>query len=67
MKVKCTLCGRIDELPDDSLKAKRLRNRQSYLYLCDDCHERITIKTKVRHKTGKFKLYCEKKEHDEYI
>lgn len=67
MQVKCTLCDKIDELEDDSFRAKRLRNRRSYMYLCDACYERIEVKTKERHATGKFKLYREKKDEEEYI
>ena len=67
MQVKCTICDRIDELPDDSFKAKKLRNRRTYMYLCDECYERIKVKTLARHATGKFKLYREKKDEEEYI
>lgn len=67
MQVKCTICDEINELPDDSFKAKRLRNRRTYMYLCDECYDRIEIKTKARHATGKFQLYEENKEDDEYI
>lgn len=68
MKVKCTICDLIDELPDDSFKAKKLRNRRTYMYLCDVCYERIEMNTKARLATGKFKLYREiKKDEEEYI
>ncbi|GGH72205.1 hypothetical protein GCM10010978_08910 [Compostibacillus humi] len=65
MQVKCTICDRIDTLPDDSLHAKRLRNRRIYMYLCKSCYERIGTNTQKRHATGKFRLYQEKKDNDE--
>ncbi|RKQ37358.1 DUF2197 domain-containing protein [Oceanobacillus halophilus] len=64
MQVQCTLCDRIDSLEDNTLQAKRLRNRRIYMYLCRTCYERIDNKTKQRHATGKFQLYNEKKEKD---
>ncbi|WP_085992512.1 YlaI family protein [Oceanobacillus senegalensis] len=67
MQVKCTLCDRIDSLMDNSFQAKKLRNRRRYMYLCDNCYERIDNKTKQRHATGKFRLYKEKKREDDFI
>jgi uncharacterized protein YlaI len=67
MEVKCTICDKIDTLEDDSFLAKRLRNRRSYMYLCDECNDRITEKTNARHATGKFRLYRDKKDEEEYI
>lgn len=61
MKVKCTICDKIDELADDSFQAKRLRNRRISMYLCKECHDRIKKNTNKRLKTGKFRLYKEKK------
>jgi uncharacterized protein YlaI len=63
MKVKCTICDKIDDLPGDSFKAKRLRNRQISMYLCKECHDRVTVNTNKRLKTGKFHLFREKKNH----
>lgn len=57
LKVQCTICDIIEELDNESLEAKRLRNRYSHLYLCDVCYERIKINTLKRHETGKFKLF----------
>ncbi len=52
---------------DNSFQAKKLRNRRRYMYLCDNCYERIDNKTKQRHATGKFRLYKEKKREDDFI
>lgn len=60
MDVKCVLCDQIEELKDDSLEAKKLRNRRMHMYLCSECNERITVRTKERHTTGKFHLYKNK-------
>ncbi|RLQ95881.1 YlaI family protein [Falsibacillus albus] len=57
MRVKCVLCEKIDQLDDDTLEAKRLRNRPIHTYMCKECHERITKKTNERIATGNFKLY----------
>lgn len=67
MQVKCTICDNINEIPDDSFKAKRLRNRRTYMYLCDECYYRVESNTKARHDTGKFHLYRDKQDEDEYI
>ncbi|RDI47601.1 YlaI family protein [Falsibacillus pallidus] len=57
MRVKCVLCEKIDNLHDDTLEAKRLRNRPIHTYMCTECTERITHKTNERIATGNFKLY----------
>ncbi|MEJ9211852.1 YlaI family protein [Bacillus smithii] len=57
MRVKCILCDRVDHLDDDSVLAKRLRNRPIHTYMCQECHDRITERTKARIATGKFRLY----------
>ncbi|MFD1360208.1 YlaI family protein [Lentibacillus salinarum] len=57
MKVQCVICDTVHELEDDSLQAKRLRNRRIYMYLCTECYRRIDDKTRERHATGSFKLY----------
>ena len=67
MQVKCTLCDKIDSLQDNTLEAKKLRNRRTYMYLCPDCRGRIDKKTKERRATGRFRLYEENKQHDPYI
>jgi uncharacterized protein YlaI len=66
MRVKCILCERIDELSDESLLAKRLRNRPIHTYMCKQCDERIAEKTKARLATGKFKLYRSRMNEDEW-
>lgn len=67
MQVKCTICDQVNELPNDSFQAKRLRNRRTYMYLCDECYDRIKENTNARHATGNFKLYTENKDEDEFI
>ncbi|SHF48468.1 YlaI family protein [Ornithinibacillus halophilus] len=67
MQVKCVICDKIEEIDNDSLQAKRLRNRRIHMYLCTPCNERIKEKTILRHSTGKFQLFEEKKNEDEYI
>lgn len=66
MRVKCVLCDKIDMLDDESLLAKRLRNRPIHTYMCDGCYERIAEKTKARIATGKFKFYRSRAEEDEW-
>ncbi|MCM3453134.1 YlaI family protein [Heyndrickxia oleronia] len=48
MKVKCILCEKLETIDDDSIVAKRLRNRPIHTYMCDECHDRITRKTNER-------------------
>lgn len=67
MQVKCTLCDLIEEISDDSLQAKRLKNRRANLYLCSVCYERISEKTIARHSTGKFRFYEEKKQENDFL
>lgn len=62
MRVKCILCDKINQIDDESLIAKRLRNRPIHTYMCDECNERITVKTEGRKATGRFKLY----KHSDY-
>lgn len=66
MQVTCSLCDKVDTLDDESFQAKRLKNRQLQLYICDECYERIKRKTNERHATGKFKLYREKDKQNHY-
>lgn len=49
MNVKCILCDKIETIDDDTLIAKRLKNRPIHTYMCDECHDRITRKTLARH------------------
>ncbi|MEN2468159.1 YlaI family protein [Ornithinibacillus sp. FSL M8-0202] len=67
MQVKCVLCDVVEIIEDYSLQAKRLRNKKTYMYLCDNCNERIKERTLERHATNKFRLYEEKKKEDELI
>lgn len=57
MRVKCVICDEINQLPDYSPQAKKLRNRPIHTYMCDTCHNRIENKTKDRLSTGKFIFY----------
>jgi uncharacterized protein YlaI len=66
MKVQCVLCDKIDTIDDESLLAKRLRNRPIHTYMCPECYKRIEEKTKARLATGKFKLYRAKKDEDDW-
>lgn len=67
MQVKCVLCDVVENIEDYSLQAKRLRNKKTYMYLCDNCNERIKERTLERLATNKFRLYEEKKKEDELI
>jgi len=67
MQVKCTLCDKVEHLNDDSLKAKRLRNRKLNLYICTKCYKRIEDNTIQRHSTGNFHLYRNKENRDDLI
>lgn len=60
LDVKCVLCDQVEELKDNSIEAKKLRNRRMHMYLCSPCNDRITKKTKERHSTGNFQLYRKK-------
>ncbi|MDR4955625.1 YlaI family protein [Bacillus sonorensis] len=65
MRVKCSLCDKIDLIDDDTLIAKRLRNRPIHTYMCNECYERIKIKIENRMKTGRFKLYPHRKNKEQ--
>ncbi|SFD83312.1 Uncharacterized protein YlaI [Lentibacillus persicus] len=67
MKVQCVLCDEINDIEDNSLQAKRLRNRRIRMYLCPECYERIDNNTKKRHATGSFHLYDTKKKKRDLI
>ncbi|MGD6964896.1 DUF2197 domain-containing protein [Rossellomorea vietnamensis] len=66
MRVKCTLCDVIESINDESLTAKRLRNRPIHTYMCDKCRERITNRTKERADTGNFRLYRSAKSKNDF-
>lgn len=67
MKVKCVICDQIENIDDNSFQAKRLRNRRLNMYLCKTCNNRIELKTKARHKTGKFRLFKDHNEKNNFI
>ncbi|WHY79197.1 YlaI family protein [Neobacillus sp. WH10] len=66
MRVKCVICDKIEAIEDESLTAKRLRNRPIHTYMCNNCNTRITEKTNARINTGNFRLYRTKSEKDEW-
>jgi uncharacterized protein YlaI len=57
MKVTCVLCQTKDDVDDQTLIAKRLKNRPIHTYMCATCHDRITEKTIQRLESGKFRFY----------
>ncbi|WP_047982936.1 YlaI family protein [Ornithinibacillus californiensis] len=67
MQVKCVICDIVENIEDNSPQAKKLRNKKTYMYLCQKCNERIKEKTLDRLSTGKFRLYKEKEKVDELI
>ncbi|KPB03362.1 YlaI family protein [Bacillus sp. CHD6a] len=66
MRVKCVICDKIESINDETLVAKRLRNRPIHTYMCDECSERIKNRTNERKATGNFKLYEQKQNQDEW-
>ena len=66
MRVKCVICDKVETIEDETLIAKRLRNRPIHTYMCNTCNERIEVKTNARIATGKFKLYQDKKAEDSW-
>ncbi|TCP30511.1 uncharacterized protein YlaI [Scopulibacillus darangshiensis] len=65
MRVKCVLCDKIEKIDDETLMAKRLRNRPVHTYMCDVCTERIGERTKDRWATGQFKVHHRKPKENE--
>lgn len=57
MKVKCVICETLNDIPDFSSLAKKLRNRPIHTYMCEPCNERIAEKTEERLATGNFHFY----------
>ncbi|MBQ0141153.1 MAG: YlaI family protein [Kurthia sp.] len=57
MKVRCVICETINDIPDFSSLAKKLRNRPIHTYMCEPCNERIAEKTEARLATGNFHFY----------
>ncbi|MGM7720223.1 YlaI family protein [uncultured Metabacillus sp.] len=66
MRVKCVICDKVEMIDDETLMAKRLRNRPIHTYMCKPCNERIGEKTNARIATGKFRLYQDKKSEDSW-
>ncbi|MBL4952539.1 YlaI family protein [Neobacillus sp. OS1-32] len=66
MRVKCVICDKIETIDDESLMAKRLRNRPIHTYMCKDCHDRISEKTNARLETGNFRFYRSRPDKDEW-
>ncbi|WP_264805367.1 YlaI family protein [Cytobacillus sp. NCCP-133] len=66
MRVKCVLCDKIESIENESLQAKRLRNRPIHTYMCQPCEARIAEKTQKRAETGNFKLYRSKVQEEEW-
>ena len=56
MRVKCVICDTLNDIPDFSPLAKKLRNRPIHTYMCPTCHDRITEKTNARLATGNFRF-----------
>lgn len=48
MKVKCILCEKLETIEDDSIMAKKLRNRPIHTYMCQECYDRVAENTKSR-------------------
>lgn len=66
MRVKCVICDKIESINDESLIAKRLRNRPIHTYMCEECNERIEKRTHERIATGNFRLFEQKQNQDEW-
>jgi uncharacterized protein YlaI len=66
MRVKCVICDKIESIDDESLIAKRLRNRPIHTYMCDDCNARIEKRTQERIDSGNFRLFEQKQNQDEW-
>ncbi|MDT2047487.1 hypothetical protein CHN50_10760 [Priestia aryabhattai] len=66
MRVKCVLCDKIESIEDETVVAKRLRNRPIHTYMCNECSERIEERTKERIATGNFKLYQSKQTEEDW-
>jgi uncharacterized protein YlaI len=66
MRVKCVICDKIESIEDESLEAKRLRNRPIHTYMCQDCSNRISERTKARLESGNFRLYRARSEEDNW-
>lgn len=67
MDVKCVICDTIETINDDSLQAKRLKNRRIKMYLCQTCHDRISENTQKHLDSGDFRLYKKRKRKNELL
>ncbi|HYK71876.1 MAG TPA: YlaI family protein [Pseudoneobacillus sp.] len=66
MRVKCVICDKVETIENESLVAKRLRNRPIHTFMCKDCEERIAERTKIRLDSGKFQFNRPKTEKDDW-
>ncbi|MFD2208696.1 YlaI family protein [Virgibacillus halophilus] len=67
MDVKCVICDIIETIDDDSLQAKRLKNRRIKMYLCQTCYDRIEKNTQKHLDSGDFRLYRKRKRKNELL
>ncbi|MDQ0253864.1 uncharacterized protein YlaI [Evansella vedderi] len=67
MRVKCVICDVIENIDDYSPLAKKLRNRPIHTYMCNQCYERIEIRTNERKETGKFRQYSSNENKDKFL
>nr|WP_263328159.1 YlaI family protein [Neobacillus sp. Marseille-Q6967] len=66
MRVKCVICDQIESIEDESVEAKRLRNRPIHTYMCKECSNRISEKTKARIETGNFRFYRARSDEEDW-
>ena len=66
MRVKCVICDKIESIENESVQAKKLRNRPIHTYMCKDCESRITANTLKRIESGNFRLYQSKKTEEDW-
>jgi uncharacterized protein YlaI len=66
MKVKCVICDKVENIENESLLAKRLRNRPIHTFMCKICETRIAERTKQRLASGKFQFNRPKTNDDDW-
>lgn len=66
MRVKCAICDTIEKIDDQSIVAKRLRNRPIHTFMCEACTIRISQKTKEHWASSDFTLYNHHPEKEEW-
>lgn len=54
MNVQCVMCDKIKQIQDETMLAKKLRNRPIHTFMCESCQTRIEEKTVARIETGNF-------------